>query len=102
MTATQPTFASDRPSVAGPIQSALALRSSGLLTEAADLLASPGEYNPYLCAVRAEIEFALGRFQDAALSCFAVTLAHPDDSDAQFNLAICLKHCGRWDVAAEA
>jgi tetratricopeptide (TPR) repeat protein len=66
------------------------------------MLTSPGEYCAYLCAVRAEIEFALGRFQDAALSYFSVTISDPDDSDAHYNLALSLEHCGRWDVAAEA
>ena len=66
------------------------------------MLASPGEYSAYLCAVRAEIEFALGRFQDAALSFFSVTIRDPDDSNAYYNLALSLERCGRWDVAAEA
>ena len=66
------------------------------------MLASPGEYSAYLCAVRAEIEFTLGRFEDAALSYFSVTIADPDNSDVHYNLALCLERCGRWDVAAEA
>ena len=66
------------------------------------MLASPGEYSAYLCAVRGEIEFALGRFQDAALSFFSVVIRDPDDSNAYYNLALCLERCGRWDVAAEA
>jgi tetratricopeptide (TPR) repeat protein len=66
------------------------------------MLTSPGEYCAYLCAVRAEIEFALGRFQDAALSCFSVTISDPADSNAHYNLALCLEQCGRWEVAAEA
>ena len=78
------------------------LRASGLLAEAVDMLTSPGEYSAYLCAVRAEIEFALGRFQDAALSYFSVTISDPDDSNARYNLALCLQRCERWDVAAEA
>jgi tetratricopeptide (TPR) repeat protein len=99
---THTNFAPARPSVPRQLEAALKLRSSGLLTEAVDMLTSPGEYSAYLCAVRAEIEFALGRFQDAALSYFSVTLSDPDDSDAHYNLALCLEHCGRWDVAAEA
>jgi tetratricopeptide (TPR) repeat protein len=94
--------ASARPSVPRQLETALELRSSGLLTEALDMLTSPGEYSAHLCAVRAEIEFALGRFQDAALSYFSVTISDPDDSNAHYNLALCLQHCGRWDVAAEA
>ncbi len=66
------------------------------------MLTSPGEYSAHLCAVRAEIEFELGRFQDAALSYCTVTISDPDDSNAHYNLALCLQHCGRWDVAGEA
>jgi tetratricopeptide (TPR) repeat protein len=95
-------FSSARPSVPKQLEAALELRSSGRLTEAVDILTGPEEYSAYLCAVRAEIEFALGRFQDAALSYFSVTICDPDDSNAHYNLALSLEHCGRWDVAAEA
>lgn len=99
---TRANFASARPSIPSQLEAALELRSAGLLTEAVDMLTSPGEYSAYLCAVRAEIEFALGRFQDAALSYFSVTISDPDDSIAHYNLALCLERCGRWEVAAEA
>ena len=52
--------------------------------------------------MRAEIEFELGRFQDAALSYFSITISDPDNSNAHYNLALCLERCGRWDVATEA
>ena len=55
----------------------MALRSSGRLEEALRALANPNEYNPYLYTVRGEIEFALGRFHDAALSYFAVVHSEP-------------------------
>src|SRR5258708_17430513 len=99
---THTNFSSARPSIPSQLEAALELRSSGLLTEAVEMLTSPGEYNAYLCAVRAEIEFELGRFQDAALSYFSVTISYPNDSDAHYNLALCLERCGRWDVATEA
>jgi tetratricopeptide (TPR) repeat protein len=91
-----------RPSVPSQLEAALELRSAGLLAEAVDMLTSPGEYNAYLCTLRAEIEFTLDRFQDAALSYFSVTISDPDNSDAHYNLALCLERCGRWDVASEA
>jgi tetratricopeptide (TPR) repeat protein len=84
------------------LEAAAELRSAGLLAEAVDTLNQPGEYNAYLCAVRAEMEFALGRFQDAALNYFSVAISDPDNADANFNLALCLERSGRWDVAAEA
>jgi tetratricopeptide (TPR) repeat protein len=84
------------------LEAASELRSAGRLTEAVDILASPGEYNAHLCIVRAEMEFALGRFQDAALSYFSVTISDPDNTNAHFNLGLCLERCGRWDVATVA
>jgi len=99
---TNANFTSARSSVSRQLEAALELRSSGLLIEAVDMLAGPKEYSAYLCAVRAEIEFALGRFQEAALSFFSVTLCDADDSNAHYNLGLCLERCGRWDVAAEA
>ena len=94
--------AQTRPTIPGQLEAALKLRSTGRLAEALDVLTNPGEYDACLCTVRAEIEYALGRFQDAALSYFSVTISDPDNSDAHYNLALCLKHCGRWDVASEA
>ena len=99
---TDSNVASARPSISRQVEAALELRSSGRLTEALEMLAGPGEYSAYGCAVRAEIEFALGRFQDAALSFFSATICDPDDSNAYYNLALCLERCGRWEVAAEA
>jgi tetratricopeptide (TPR) repeat protein len=87
---------------AGQLDEALKLRSAGRLVEAVDLLANPGEYDPYLCCVRAEMEFTLGRFPEAALSYFSAAMSDPDDTDARFNLGLCLERCERWDVAAEA
>ncbi len=84
------------------LEAALELRSSGRLDEALELLGKPTEFDPQLSSVRAEIEFALGRFEDAALSYFAVTMADPDNADLHYNLALCLACCERWDLAAEA
>lgn len=91
-----------RAAIPKQLESALELRSAGLLTEAVDMLTDPGEYDAYLCTVRAEMEFALGRFQDAALSYFSVTISDPGNTNAHFNLGLCLERCGRWDVATEA
>jgi tetratricopeptide (TPR) repeat protein len=84
------------------LDSALELRAAGRLEEALEILRKPGDFDPRLASVRAEIEFALGRFEDAALSYFAVTISDPDNANVHFNLALCLACCERWDVAAEA
>jgi superkiller protein 3 len=91
-----------RPGVQPQIDAALALRSSGNLEEALHALANPNEYSSYLHTVRGEIEFALGRFADAALSYFAVVHSEPDNADAHYNLALCLQRSDRWDASCQA
>jgi tetratricopeptide (TPR) repeat protein len=91
-----------KPGAQPQIDAALALRSAGRLEEALRALANPNEYNAYLYTVRGEIEFALGRFHDAALSYFAVVLSEPDNADAHYNLALCLQRSDRWDASCQA
>jgi len=84
------------------LETVLELRRTGRLEEALEALGASSEFDPQASSVRAEIEFALGRFADAALNYFAVTMADPDNADLQHNLALCLACCERWDLAAEA
>jgi tetratricopeptide (TPR) repeat protein len=91
-----------KPGVQPQIDAALALRSSGRFEEALRALANSTEYNPYLYTVRGEIEFALGRFHDAALSYFTVLHSEPDNADAHYNLALCLQRSDRWDASCQA
>jgi len=84
------------------LDTALELRSAGRLEEALEILSTASEFDPRLASVRAEIEFALGRFEDAAVSYSAVTLSDPGNTDLHYNLALCLACCERWDLAAEA
>jgi tetratricopeptide (TPR) repeat protein len=93
---------SRKPGVQQQLDSALALRSSGHLEEALRALANPSEYNSYLYTVRGEIEFGLGRFQEAALSYFAVVQSEPENADAHYNLALCLQRSDRWDASCQA
>lgn len=51
-------------------------------------------------AARGAAEFAVGRFQDAAVSYSAVATSQPRNPDALYNLALCLERCERWDAAA--
>jgi tetratricopeptide (TPR) repeat protein len=84
------------------IENVMALRSAGQLAEALDVLVGGGrELTSHDSALRGEIEFALGRFQDAALSYFSVVSSEPDNAKAHYNLALCLQKAGRWDTAAE-
>jgi tetratricopeptide (TPR) repeat protein len=80
---------------------ALQLESSGAFPAMADLPAAGAEHAAGLRALQAETEFARGRFSDAALSYFAITLFDPDNADAHCDLGICLERCGRWDAASE-
>ncbi len=91
-----------KPGVQPQIDAALSLRASGRMEEALRALANPNEYNPYLYTIRGEIEFALGRFADAALSYFAVVHSEPDNADAHYNLALCLQRSDRWDASCQA
>ena len=84
------------------LETALELRRAGRLEEALEALGASSEFDPRLSNVRAEIEFALGRFEDAAMNYFAVTMADPENANLQQNLALCLACCERWDLAAEA
>ena len=91
-----------KPGVQPQIDAALALRSTGHLEEALRSLANPNEYNAYLYTIRGEIEFALGRYPDAALSYFAVVHSEPDNADAHYNLGLCLQRSDRWDASCQA
>jgi tetratricopeptide (TPR) repeat protein len=91
-----------QPGVQPQIDAALSLRSSGHLEQALRALASPNEYNAYLYTIRGEIEFALGCYQDAALSYFAVVHSEPENADAHYNLALCLQRSDRWDASCQA
>lgn len=84
------------------LDAALELRTAGRLDEALEILRKPGEFDPQVLSLRAEIEFALGRFDDAALSYSLVTISDPGNVDLHYNLALCLACCERWDLAAEA
>jgi tetratricopeptide (TPR) repeat protein len=83
------------------VEAALSLRSAGRLQEALDVLTTPGEYTSDFYIMRGEIQFALGRFQEAAGSYFTVVASEPDNTFAQYHLAICLHHLSRWVEAAQ-
>jgi len=87
--------------IGSQVEAALALRSDGRLQEALDMLATPGEYTSDIYTVRGEIQFALGRFQEAAGSYFTVVASEPDNIFALYHLAICLHHLSRWGEAAQ-
>lgn len=91
-----------QPSAQSQIDAALALRSTGRLEEALNALVNAPHDNAYLHTIRGEIEFALGRYPDAALSYFAVVHADPDDARAHYNLGLCLQRADRWGASCQA
>jgi tetratricopeptide (TPR) repeat protein len=94
--------AAARPAIRDQVEAALALRNTGRLQEALDVLTAPGEYISDFYTVRGEVQCALGRFEEAAGSYFTVVTAEPENAYAQYNLAVCLHHLGRWLEAAQA
>jgi tetratricopeptide (TPR) repeat protein len=91
-----------KPGVQPQIDAALAMRSAGRLEEALRALAKPSEFSAQLYTIRGEIEFAVGRFEDAALSYFAVVHSEPGNAAAHYNLALCLQRSDRWDASCQA
>jgi len=90
------------PAIRSQLQTALAMRAAGRLQDALDALSTPGEYSPDFYTIRGELQLALGRYQEAAGSYFTVVASEPDNTYAQFNLALCLQQLQRWDEASQA
>lgn len=84
------------------IDAALALRASGKYEEALRALENCRAYSAYLYTIRAEIEYSLGRFHDAALSFSSVAQSEPANVNAHYNLALCLQRSNRWDASCAA
>jgi tetratricopeptide (TPR) repeat protein len=93
-----------RPAIRNQIEAALALHSSGRNQEALDALTTPNENLPDFYTLRGDIQFALGRFEEAAGSYFtsATLEPPPENAYAQFRLGVCLHHLGRWAEAGQA
>jgi tetratricopeptide (TPR) repeat protein len=84
------------------VEAALALRSAGRLQEALDALTTPGEYISDFYTVRGEIQFALGRYEEAAGSYYTVVTTEPDNTFAHYHLALCLRYLRNWEAAARS
>lgn len=84
------------------VETALALRSTGRLEEALDVLTTPDQNISDFYTVRGEIQLALGRFHEAAGSFFTVVASEPENTFAHHQLAICLYCLKRWPEAAQA
>ncbi|MBL8227681.1 MAG: tetratricopeptide repeat protein [Bryobacterales bacterium] len=78
------------------------LWDSGRAEEALATLAGSETVDAQVYALRGEIEFALGRFQEAALSFTALVTAEPDCGDGHYNLGLALLRTAKWEGAASA
>lgn len=90
------------PATPNPVEAALALRAAGRLQDALNVLSTVSEDTSDLYILRGEIQFALGRFHEAAGSYFTAVASDPENVIAQFNLGICMQQLSRWDDAALA
>jgi len=84
------------------VQAALSLRATGRLEEALDVLVTPGDRISDFYTIRGDIQLALHRYEEAAGSYFTVISSDPQNGYAFHNFALCLRHLGQWDPAAEA
>ena len=94
--------AAAKPSMTDQLQAALALRAAGRLQEALEALVTPGENFRDFYTIRADLQFALGRYEEAAGSYYTVITSEQENAYAYYNFALCLRHLGRWSPAAEA
>jgi tetratricopeptide (TPR) repeat protein len=90
------------PATPNPLEAALALRAAGRLQDALNALSTISEDTSEIYTLRAEIQFALGRFHEAAGSYFTAVASEPENVLAQFNLGVCMQQLNRWDDAALA
>jgi tetratricopeptide (TPR) repeat protein len=78
------------------------LWETGQLEDALSILAGEDAVDPNVYALRGEIEFAMGRFQEAALSYTALVTAEPNCGDGHYNLGLALLRTQKWEGAAAA
>ena len=96
-------FRNAAPSAApDPLQAALTLRAQGRPQEALDALSIPGEFGADAYILRGDLQFELGRIEQAAETYLAVTEEDPDHVYAQGQLGLCLYRLNLWEAAAHA
>jgi len=60
-----------------------------------------GDESPEVYLAKAQIQFELEQYQDAAKSYAKLLTVSPRHAAASFNLAICMERLGKWQEAAE-
>jgi tetratricopeptide (TPR) repeat protein len=84
------------PATPDPVKAALALLAAGRPQDVLNVLNAATESTPEVYTLRGEIQFALGRYHEAAGSYFTVVASDPENVLAQFNLGVCMQQLGRW------
>src|SRR5579871_3280744 len=83
---------------------AVSLHLEGRTQEALEQLrgmADSGEATVELFLAKAQMEFELDQFEEAAQSYARVLGLNPRHGQANFNIAVCLERLGRWEGAGE-
>jgi len=91
------------PAVTDPIEAALGLRARGKMEEALDVLAgvtAPASQD--IWNLRGDLQFELGRIQDATASYTAAMAAGSTNIHAVQNVALCHYRMKQWEAAAGA
>lgn len=91
-----------RRAVDDPLQAALAWRAQGRVQEALAVLSVPAEFSSDFYILRGDLEFELGRLQEAAESYSTVIAEEPDHIYAQVQLGLCQQRSQHWAAAAQA
>lgn len=96
-------FRNAAPSAApDPVQVALTLRAQGRPQRALDALSIPGEFDADAYILRGDLQFELGRIEQAVETYLAVTEEDPDHVYAQAQMGLCLYRLNLWEAAAHA
>src|SRR5208337_3220234 len=83
---------------------AVSLHMEGKLAEALEevnRVLESGDGTLEIFSAKAQIQFELEMYEDAAQSYAKVLSMHPKHANANLNLAVCLERLGRWQEAAD-
>src|ERR1700730_15445697 len=95
---------SKEPAKAATLARAVSLHMEGKLKEGLDEInrtLEAGEGSLETFSAKAQIQFELEMFEDAARSYAKVLSLTPKHDGANFNLAVCLEKLGRWQEACD-
>src|SRR5437660_11369127 len=84
------------------VEAALALRASGRLRDALELLSEPGDFSQDVYTLRGDLQLQLGQIQEAVGSYSTAIAFERHNMYAHHHLALCLCRLQLWEAAAEA